>query len=114
MNIILLIVVGAICMALGRGLASLPWIWAVLVLAVPVGVAYLINWVALQRGRVPSAYYFVKTTPMKLRLAKRKQKQEIMEWLVILVLALLVGWLFSWWMQLGNELAYLKELGGWI
>ena len=114
MNIILLVVVGAICLVLGRGLASLPWMWAVLVLAVPVGIAYLINWAALQKGRVPIGYYFVRTTPMKLRLARRKQGQEMMEWLVILVLALLVGWLFSWWMQLGNELAYLKELGGWI
>ncbi len=110
MNIILLIVVGAICMALGRGLASLPWIWAVLVLAVPVGVAYLINWVALQRGRVPSAYYFVKTTPMKLRLAKRKQKQEIAEWIFILGVALLVVWLFTVWAEGSAELEMVRVL----
>ena len=99
MNIILLIVVGAICMALGRGLASLPWIWAVLVLAVPVGVAYLINWVALQRGRVPSAYYFVRTTPIKLRFAKRKQKQEIAEWIFIFGVVFFVVWLFTVWAE---------------
>ena len=110
MNIILLIVVGAICMALGRGLASLPWIWAVLVLAVPVGVAYLINWVALQRGRVPSAYYFVKTTPMKLRLAKRKQKQEIAEWIFILGVVLFVMWLFTVWAEGSAELEMVRVL----
>ena len=110
MNIILLIVVGAICMALGRGLASLPWIWAVLVLAVPVGVAYLINWVALQRGRVPSAYYFVRTTPIKLRLAKRKQKQEIAEWIFILGVALLVVWLFTVWAKGSAELEMVRVL----
>ena len=108
MNIILLIVVGAICMALGRGLASLPWIWAVMIFAIPVGLAFLINQVMVAANRrmrlKPGLMSF------RERMKWRQRWQERLEWALVVCLIIFVMWLCTVWVEGSAELEMVRVL----
>ena len=108
MNIILLIVVGAICMALGRGLASLPWIWAVMIFAIPVGLAFLINQVMVAANRRmrlnPGLMSF------RERMKWRQRWQERLEWALVVCLIIFVMWLCTVWAEGSAELEMVRVL----